>query len=61
MSKKFATSGSPAVNVIKNFRWSNSDQNVVAGMIAGQHMDPDKAAQAWIAKNQAKVKLWLKK
>jgi glycine betaine/proline transport system substrate-binding protein len=61
MSKKFATSGSPAVNVIKRFKWSNADQNQVAGMIAGSHVDPDKAAQAWIAKNQAKVKLWLKK
>src|SRR5882757_2887582 len=48
MSKKFATSGSPAVNVIKRFKWSNADQNVVAGMIAGAHMDPDKAAQKWI-------------
>src|SRR6266404_6312440 len=55
MSKKFATSGSPAVNVIKRFKWSNADQNVVAGMIAGAHMDPDKAAQKWIAANKAKV------
>ncbi|HKB94603.1 MAG TPA: glycine betaine ABC transporter substrate-binding protein [Gaiellaceae bacterium] len=61
MSKKFATSGSPAVGVIKRFSWTNADQNVVAGMIAGQHMDPDKAAQKWIAANQAKVNKWLGK
>jgi len=61
MSKKFATSGSPAVGVVKNFSWSNSDQNYVAGLIAGKHMDPDKAAQQWIAKNQAKVNAWLGK
>src|SRR3954463_7169035 len=33
MSKKFATSGSPAVAVVKNFSWTNSDQNFVAGLI----------------------------
>ena len=61
MSKKFATSGSPAVGVVKRFSWSNSDQNTVAGMIAGQHMNPDQAAQKWIAANKAKVNKWLGK
>ena len=61
MSKKFATSGSPAVGVIKRFSWTNADQNTVAGMIAGQHINPDQAAQKWIAANQAKVKAWLAK
>ena len=41
--------------------WTNADQNVVAGLIAGKHMDPDKAAEQWIAKNQAKVNKWLGK
>lgn len=61
MSKKFSTSGSPAVGVVKRFKWSNADQNAVAKMIAGDHLDPDKAAQKWIAANQAKVKAWLGK
>ena len=61
MSKKFATSGSPAVGVVKRFSWSNADQNTVAKMIAGDHMDPDKAAQKWIAANKAKVNKWLGK
>jgi glycine betaine/proline transport system substrate-binding protein len=61
MSKKFATSGSPAVGVVKRFSWSNADQNTVAGMIAGQHMNPDQAAQKWIAANKAKVDKWLGK
>jgi glycine betaine/proline transport system substrate-binding protein len=61
MSKKFATSGSPAVGVVKRFSWSNADQNTVAGMIAGKHMNPDQAAQKWIAANQAKVNKWLGK
>ena len=61
MSKKFATSGSPAVGVIKRFSWTNADQNTVAGMIAGQHMDPDKAAQTWIKSHQSVVNKWLGK
>jgi glycine betaine/proline transport system substrate-binding protein len=61
MSKKFATSGSPAVGVIKKFSWSNADQNAVAKMIAGDHLNQDKAAQKWIAANQAKVNKWLGK
>jgi glycine betaine/proline transport system substrate-binding protein len=61
MSKKFAASGSPAVGVVKRFSWSNSDQNTVAGMIAGQHVNPDQAAQKWIAANKAKVDKWLGK
>jgi ABC-type proline/glycine betaine transport system substrate-binding protein len=30
-------------------------------MIAGDHLNPDKAAQKWIAANQAKVNKWLGK
>jgi glycine betaine/proline transport system substrate-binding protein len=60
-SKKFATSGSPAVAVLKRWKWTNQDQNAVAKLIAGNHMDPDKAAQQWIKANQAKVKAWLGK
>jgi glycine betaine/proline transport system substrate-binding protein len=61
MSKKFATSGSPAVGVVKRFSWSNADQNSVAKAIAGDHVNPDKAAQTWIAANKAKVDKWLGK
>ena len=61
MSKKFATSGSPAVAFIKRWKWANADQNAVAKLIAGDHMNPDKAAQKWIAANKAKVNKWLGK
>ena len=60
-SAKFAKSGSPAYAVLKRFRWSNVDQENVARLIAGNHMDPDKAAKQWIAANQAKVNKWLGK
>jgi glycine betaine/proline transport system substrate-binding protein len=60
-SAKFAKSGSPAFAVLKRFSWSNTDQETVAKYIAGQHINPDKAAQKWIAAHQAKVNKWLGK
>ncbi len=57
-STKFAKSGSPAVKFLKKWSWSNSDQNTVATWIAGQHMNPDKAAEKWVKANRAKVKAW---
>ena len=60
MSTKFANSGSPAVNVIKNFNWTNDDQNLVSTYISANGMSPDAAAQKWIAANPDKVAAWLK-
>ena len=60
-SAKFAKSGSPAYPVLKRFSWTNLDQETVAKWIAGDHMNPDKAAQKWVAANQAKVNKWLGK
>src|SRR3954454_763515 len=59
-SKKFAASGSPAVKVLKKWKWANADQEYVANLIAGKHMDPDKAAAKWVRANAAKVNAWLK-
>lgn len=58
-SKKFQQSGSPAVKVLRNFKWSNADQNLVAKWIAGDKMKPEKAAEKWVKANPAKVKAWL--
>ncbi len=61
MTSKFAKSGSPAVPVIKRWKWSADDQNFVANLIAGEHMDPAKAAEKWVTANPGKVKAWLGK
>jgi glycine betaine/proline transport system substrate-binding protein len=58
-SKKFADSGSPAYDVLKNMELTNEDQEAVAKAIAGDKEDPEKAAQDWIAENQDKVQAWL--
>ncbi|MDN5852489.1 MAG: ABC transporter substrate-binding protein [Actinomycetia bacterium] len=59
VASDFANSDSPAVDVVKNFKWTNDDQNEVAKSIAQDKMDPDDAADQWIEANQAKVDAWL--
>ena len=61
-SKKFVTGGSPAVAVLKRFKWpSNADQNLVSSWIAGQHMDPAKAAEKYVKSHMTVVNQWLGK
>ena len=60
LSKKFIQSGSPAVKVLRNFKWSNADQNLVAKWIAGDKVKPEVAAAKWAKANRAKVNAWLK-
>ncbi|MGA8247034.1 MAG: ABC transporter substrate-binding protein [Nocardioides sp.] len=59
ISKKFADSGSPAVTLVKNFHWTNADQNTVAEYIAKDNMAGPAAADKWIAANQSLVDQWL--
>ncbi|GAB3941082.1 ABC transporter substrate-binding protein [Kribbella albertanoniae] len=61
VSKKFADSGSPAYDLVKNFKWTNEDQNAVARMIAVDKLTPDAAAEKWVNANRAKVDTWLGK
>jgi glycine betaine/proline transport system substrate-binding protein len=58
VSTKFATSGSPAYTVIKNFTWTNEDQNAVAADITAEMSDED-AAKKWLDANPDKWKAWL--
>jgi len=59
IATKFADSGSPAVALIKNFNWTNEDQNTVSSYIGQDGMSPDDAAQKWIDANPDKVDAWL--
>ncbi|MEQ4720580.1 ABC transporter substrate-binding protein [Nonomuraea sp. B19D2] len=61
VSKKFADSGSPAFQLVKNFTWTNDDQNLVAKYISEDKMTADEAAAKWVAGNPDKVKAWLPK
>jgi glycine betaine/proline transport system substrate-binding protein len=59
VSVKFANSGSPAVQLIKNFMWTNDDQNQVAEYIANEGMKDDAAAKKWLDANPTKWAAWL--
>jgi len=59
VSTKFANSGSPAFTLVKNFTWTNDDQNLVAKYIAQDKMSDDAAAKKWVDANPDKVKAWL--
>jgi glycine betaine/proline transport system substrate-binding protein len=58
-SKRFADSGSSAYTLVKNFRWTNEDQNSVAKSIAVDKLSDDDAAKKWVEANPDKVKAWL--
>jgi glycine betaine/proline transport system substrate-binding protein len=58
-SKKFVDSGSPAVDLVKNFNWTNDDQNLVAKYISEDKMSAEDAAKKWVDENPDKVKAWL--
>lgn len=57
-NKKFAYSGSPAATLIKNFKWTNDDQNQVARDIT-QGLTADQAAKKWLDAHRAIWTKWL--
>jgi glycine betaine/proline transport system substrate-binding protein len=59
VSSSFAQKNGPGYQLIKNFTWTNDDQNLVAKYIAEDGMSPEAAAKKWVADNQDKVKSWL--
>ncbi|GGL89274.1 ABC transporter substrate-binding protein [Nakamurella endophytica] len=61
ISKRFADSGSAAVNLVRNFRWTNADQDLVARYITADKMSPEDAAAKWVQANPDKVAAWLGK
>jgi glycine betaine/proline transport system substrate-binding protein len=61
VSRKFADANGPAYQLVKNFQWTNDDQNEVAKSIAEEKLSPEAAAKKWVDAHQDKVKAWLPK
>jgi glycine betaine/proline transport system substrate-binding protein len=59
MNRKFAYSGSPAAELIKNFHWTTTDQNQVARDMTVGKLSPDEAAKKWLDANPAVWQAWL--
>ena len=60
ISKKLNDSNSSFATLVKNFKWTNDDQNSVAADIEGG-MKPEEAAQKWIDAHPDQVKAWIGK
>lgn len=58
VSKKFTDTGGDAWTLVKNFSWTNDDQNSVAASINGG-MSHDDAGKKWVDANEAKWKAWM--
>lgn len=58
-SVAFMNSGSPAATLIKNFKWTNEDQNSVATDIALNKMSDDDAAKKWVDAHPDAWKAWM--
>jgi glycine betaine/proline transport system substrate-binding protein len=55
----FVNSGTPAAALVKNFSWTNADQNEVARDITEQKLTPDAAAKKWVDANSDTWQKWL--
>jgi glycine betaine/proline transport system substrate-binding protein len=59
--KGFADSGSPAYQLVKNFSWTNAEQNAVANDMTNNGMTAEQAAKKWVDANKAKWQAWIPK
>lgn len=60
-SKRFAESGSPAAALVKNFQWTDDDQNAVAYDIAQRGLSHDEAAKRWLSGHVPVWQRWISK
>lgn len=58
-NREFAESGSPAATLIKNFQWTDDDQNAVAYDIARGGFSRDDAAKRWLDAHPDVWQRWL--
>ncbi|MFC4013112.1 ABC transporter substrate-binding protein [Nonomuraea purpurea] len=61
VSKKFADTGGKAYDLIKNFSWTNEDQNAVADDMTNNGLTGEQAAKKWVEANTAKWQAWIPK
>ena len=59
VSKKFADTGGPAYQLVKNFTWTNEDQDEVSNYITNDGLKPEAAAEKWVKANESTWKAWL--
>ena len=58
-SKKFADTGGAAYELVKNFKWTNDDQNLVSDYITNQGMTAEAAGEKWVKEHESTWKPWI--
>ncbi|WP_428965117.1 glycine betaine ABC transporter substrate-binding protein [Micromonospora fluostatini] len=58
-NRAFAESGNPAAELVKNFQWTNADQNEVARYLTVDKLSRDEAARKWLDANPDAWQSWL--
>ncbi|MEO3871953.1 ABC transporter substrate-binding protein [Nonomuraea sp. B12E4] len=61
VSKKFADGGGKAYELVRNFSWTNEDQNAVSDDMTNNGMTGEQAAKKWVEANTAKWQAWIPK
>ncbi len=59
VSTKFAREGGKAYELVKNFSWTNDDQNAVAYDMAVNKMSAEDAAKKWVEANKIVWQDWI--
>jgi glycine betaine/proline transport system substrate-binding protein len=59
VSTEWVEEGGPGVELVKNFEWTNEDQNLVAKWITEDGLSEEEAAAKWVKENPDKVDAWL--
>ncbi|MFB9675704.1 ABC transporter substrate-binding protein [Streptosporangium vulgare] len=59
VSRRFADTGGRAYELVRNFSWTNEQQNVVANDMVDHDLDAAGAAQRWIDANRITWKEWI--
>jgi len=59
VATKFAETGGAAYTLVKNFQWTNADQNEVAASITHDNLTPEAAAKKWLDAHQAAWQAWM--
>jgi glycine betaine/proline transport system substrate-binding protein len=59
VSKRFAENGGKAYELVRNFTWTNDDQNAVAGDMINEKLSAEDAAARWVAENKIVWKDWI--
>ena len=59
VSADFAKNGGRAYELVRNFNWTNDDQNAVANDIVNNRLTPEQAAKKWVEANKIVWQDWI--